>query len=48
MTHIEVFSRDIKKYVEDGIDNESKTYVLFDYRGKDILTKEANVIKAKI
>lgn len=48
MTHIEVFSRDIMQYVENGIDSESKTYVLFDYKGKDTLTKEANVIKVKI
>lgn len=41
VTHMEVFKRDIKKYVQDGIDTNQDTYILFEYRHKDKLTNSA-------
>ncbi|SHI64580.1 B12-binding domain-containing radical SAM protein [Parasporobacterium paucivorans] len=43
MTHIEVFERDIFRFVETGSDDGSVTGILFDYRNKDEMTNQAKL-----
>lgn len=43
--HIEVFSRDIVKFADEGIDDEQKCAYKFDYTKKNQLTNEAQVTK---
>lgn len=45
MTHLEVFGRNPILFAETGNDNGEKTYILFDYINKNIISNSAGIIK---
>lgn len=44
MTHLEVFDFNIEKYIKTGVDDRMETYIIFDYKNRNPLNHDANII----